>query len=99
LYHSFAQSPSIYLAQLRFLAIPTTCPNFILFYLNLFLMEILLDIQQLFHCMSKHYETNSMQPLLIKGFPMIVKATRRTMGDFNVANKTNKLPSFIYGWL
>jgi hypothetical protein len=40
-----------------------------------------------------------MQPLLIKGFPMIVKATRRTVGDFNVTNKTNKLPSFIYGWL
>lgn len=59
-------------------------------------MKILLDIQQLFHCTSKHYETNLVQPLLIEGFPMIVKATKRTVGDFNV---TNKLPSFIYGWL
>jgi hypothetical protein len=62
-------------------------------------MKILLDIQQLFRRMSKRFETNSVQPLLIEGFSMIVKATRRTMGDFNVTNKANKLPSFIYGWL
>jgi len=45
----------------------------------------------------KHYETNLIHPYSLKPFQQHQEhdKTHHGLGDFNVTNKSNKLPSFI----
>jgi hypothetical protein len=47
--------------------------------------------------MSKHYETNFVHTLLMRAFQWYQEHGKRHygLGNLNVTNKTNKLPSFI----
>jgi hypothetical protein len=65
-----------------------------LFHLNEFSWKICF---QWLHCKLKHYETNLIHPYSLKTFQQHQKhdKTHHGLGDFNVTNKSNKLPSFI----
>jgi hypothetical protein len=65
----------------------------IIFWFNDFLIKNLFIIQWLLHCISTHYETNSVHPYLSKVFQQYQKHNKRHHGfgksEYDKQNKTN----------
>jgi hypothetical protein len=70
------------------------------FDLNEFLVKFLFNIQQFFHYKSKHKQTILVRPLLIEGFPIVLKVQQEApyigRSQHDKQNKqANKLFSFM----